>query len=57
VRRSSPVGDALRQNIDAMAPLLTKEQGKPLAKAVGELKGGVAWLKYTAGLAIPVEVV
>jgi acyl-CoA reductase-like NAD-dependent aldehyde dehydrogenase len=49
--------DAVRENVDALAPTLTREQGKPLARAREELVGASVWLQYTAGLEIPVEVV
>jgi len=47
---------ALQQRTEGLAPLLTQEQGKPLAKAAEEILGAVVWLQYTAGLDIPVEV-
>jgi acyl-CoA reductase-like NAD-dependent aldehyde dehydrogenase len=49
--------EALQQHAGKLAPMLTQEQGKPLAKAHGEIAGGAAWFKYTASLEIPVEVV
>ena len=49
--------DALRAAAPEAGKLLTQEQGKPLAKAVGEFIGASAWFKITAGLQIPVEVV
>ncbi|MFW6199891.1 MAG: aldehyde dehydrogenase family protein [Gemmatimonadota bacterium] len=45
------------ESVDRLAPYLTREQGKPLEKASGEIIGASVWLKYTAGLEIPVEVV
>ena len=42
--------------IGELAPILTQEQGKPLAKAAEELFGGVVWFNYTASLDLPVEV-
>jgi acyl-CoA reductase-like NAD-dependent aldehyde dehydrogenase len=36
--------------------VLTQEQGKPLAKGIGEIHGAAFWFDYTASLEIPVEV-
>lgn len=47
----------VKENVSTLAPLLTQEQGKPLGKATRELLGAAAWLAYSAGLEIPVEVV
>jgi len=49
--------EALRAAAPEAGRLLTREQGKPLAKAVGEFIGASVWFKTTAGLEIPVEVV
>lgn len=49
--------EAVKANVDEIAPLLTQEQGKPLAKAKEELIGASVWFKYTSSLEIPVEVV
>src|SRR5258705_11328908 len=49
--------DALRAAAPEAGRLLTQEQGKPLAKAIGEILGASAWFQVTAGLEIPVEVV
>jgi acyl-CoA reductase-like NAD-dependent aldehyde dehydrogenase len=48
--------DALQARIGELAPILTQEQGKPLAKATEELFGGAVWFQYTASLDLPVEV-
>ena len=50
-------GDAIQANLGEIAPILTKEQGKPLAKANEELFGAIAWFKFTANLPIPLEIV
>ena len=42
---------------DELARLVTLEQGKPLTKAVREVKGAAAWLRYVAGLDIPNDVI
>ena len=48
---------ALRSAVDDLAPVLTREQGKPLARAVWEIKAAAKWFARTAELEIPVEVV
>ena len=47
---------ALRSAVDDLAPVLTREQGKPLARAAGEIKGAAKWMARTADLEIPVDV-
>ena len=47
---------ALEAGADELAGILTREQGKPLAKAAGEIKSAAKWFQYTAKLEIPVEV-
>jgi len=49
--------DAIKERIGELAPILTQEQGKPLARATEELIGAAVWLQYTASLEIPLEVV
>lgn len=49
--------DHLRAHIDELAHLVTLEQGKPLAKAAGEIESGLRGLTSYAGLSIPVEVI
>jgi len=49
--------DHLRAHIDELARLVTLEQGKPLAKAAGEIESGLRSLTSYAGLSIPVEVI
>ncbi len=48
---------AVQSRLGELAPILTQEQGKPLAKANEELLGTAVWFQYTASLEIPVEVV
>ena len=48
---------ALGKAAEGLVPLLTQEQGKPLAKAMQEIMGAVMWLQYTATLEIPLEVI
>jgi len=47
---------AIQARIGELAPILTQEQGKPLARASEELLGGAVWFQYTASLDLPVEV-
>jgi acyl-CoA reductase-like NAD-dependent aldehyde dehydrogenase len=49
--------DALQAAAPEMGRLLTQEQGKPLQKGIEEIFGASVWFKFTAGLAIPCEVV
>lgn len=39
-----------------LAPILTREQGKPLPQAFAEIMGAAMWFTYTATLQLPVEV-
>ena len=48
---------ALEADAESLAPLLTREQGKPLASAMEEVRGAAAWFDYTSSLEIPLEVV
>ncbi|MDU9394207.1 aldehyde dehydrogenase family protein [Pseudomonas sp. zfem002] len=47
--------DDIEREADAIARLIVREQGKPLALAMSEVMGGVAWTRYNADLEIPVE--
>jgi acyl-CoA reductase-like NAD-dependent aldehyde dehydrogenase len=49
--------DIVAAQAEELGRLVTLEQGKPLGKAIREVKGGAAWLRYIAGLEIPTEVV
>lgn len=46
---------ALTANAEAIGELLTREQGKPIADAIGEVHGAAFWLQQTAGLEMPRE--
>jgi acyl-CoA reductase-like NAD-dependent aldehyde dehydrogenase len=48
---------ALRARAAELGRVLTQEQGKPLAKGIGEIHGAAFWFDFTASLEIPVEVV
>lgn len=51
------IADALEAARDELASLLSREQGKPLANAAGEIMGSVGWARATAALRPPVEVI
>jgi acyl-CoA reductase-like NAD-dependent aldehyde dehydrogenase len=59
VRRKAllDVAEALKARAGDIAPVLVREQGKPLKDAMGEVIGAAVWFQVTAGLQIPVEVV
>jgi acyl-CoA reductase-like NAD-dependent aldehyde dehydrogenase len=47
--------EVLAPQAEAIGEILTREQGKPLQDAIGEVHGAVFWLQHTAGLELPVE--
>ena len=52
------IADAIHANMEELAELLTREQGKPL-NGLGsrfELHGAEAWARHTADLELPVEI-
>ena len=49
------LADAVEAQKDEFARLLTMEQGKPLAQATGEIGGGIALLRYYAGISFEPE--
>ena len=51
------IADDIQQQRDEIAALIVAEQGKPLPLAIGEVEGGLAWLRYTADLSVPVETI
>ncbi|MBA9005474.1 MULTISPECIES: aldehyde dehydrogenase family protein [Thermomonospora] len=59
VRRDAllAAANAMFAAADELGPVLTAEQGKPLADAKMEIIGAGVWLKYFAGLEIPREVI
>lgn len=48
---------AMIANIDGLSRLLTREQGKPLSAARGEIKAAAYWLAEFAKMELPVETV
>ncbi len=49
--------DALKRNAKEIAVVLTAEQGKPMKEAVAEVLGAAAWIRYSASLDVPREVI
>jgi acyl-CoA reductase-like NAD-dependent aldehyde dehydrogenase len=49
--------DRLDSAVDELAPLLTAEQGKPLADARDEITRSALWLRYFAELDVPRDIV
>jgi acyl-CoA reductase-like NAD-dependent aldehyde dehydrogenase len=47
--------DALTPQAEALGKLLTREQGKPIADAIGEIHGAAFWLRHAATLEIATE--
>lgn len=50
------IADVLEANAQELAQLLTQEQGKPLADAMGEVYGTAAFFRYFTSLELPVKV-
>ena len=55
--RIAAVADRIAANADALAALLTREQGKPLADAKGEVMGMAAFFRAACALDLPVKVI
>jgi len=53
----SKAGDVIFASVEELAPILTAEQGKPLADARMEIMGAGVWFKYYADLAIEREII
>jgi acyl-CoA reductase-like NAD-dependent aldehyde dehydrogenase len=51
------LADVIEQNTDELARLLTREQGKPIADATGEVQGMAGFFRYFATLDLPVRVI
>jgi acyl-CoA reductase-like NAD-dependent aldehyde dehydrogenase len=51
------MADKIEQNTDELARLLTREQGKPIADATGEVQGMAAFFRYFATLDLPVRII
>ncbi|MDZ5602824.1 aldehyde dehydrogenase family protein [Pseudomonas sp. RP23018S] len=49
--------DDLQREAEEIARLIVQEQGKPMALAMSEVMGAVAWMRYNAELKIPVELI
>jgi acyl-CoA reductase-like NAD-dependent aldehyde dehydrogenase len=48
--------EAIKAKASELAPVLVREQGKPMKDAFGEVIGAAVWFEFTAGLEIPIEV-
>jgi acyl-CoA reductase-like NAD-dependent aldehyde dehydrogenase len=55
-RALAAAAEAIKENADRIARVLTQEQGKPLKFALAEVKSAAGTFRYYAGLQIPVEV-
>lgn len=51
------VADKIEENIDELAEIIVKEQGKPMFLAKVEVGAGAAWVRYTASLELKVETI
>lgn len=51
------MADAVLGAVDEIAPILTAEQGKPLADAQMEVRSVALWCRYYANLDLPAEVI
>ena len=51
------MAEAIEANLESIARTLTSEQGKPIDDALGEVGGAAYFLRYYAGLEIPVEMI
>lgn len=51
------IADRMEAHADELARIIVHEQGKPLMIAQREVAGASAWVRYTAGLTLPVDVV
>ncbi|KAB8263620.1 Aldehyde/histidinol dehydrogenase [Aspergillus pseudonomiae] len=53
----SAFADAIEENKDTLARLLTQEQGKPLNQAAGEIDNAVIWARAIPQLEVPEKVI
>nr|WP_294505012.1 aldehyde dehydrogenase family protein [uncultured Rhodopila sp.] len=51
------IADVIEQNTGELARILTREQGKPIADATGEVQGMAGFFRYFATLDLPVRVI
>ncbi len=51
------IADRMEAHADELARIIVHEQGKPFMIAQREVAGATAWVRYTAALDIPVDVV
>lgn len=55
--RLNAVADAIVENVETLARILTQEQGKPLAEARMEIEGTAGFFRYFASLERPMNVI
>jgi len=55
-RRLKAAADILEANVEGLARLFTREQGRPVDGARGEILQAVFWMRAGADLELPVEV-
>ena len=55
--RIAAVADTISANADALAALLTSEQGKPMTDAKGEVMGMAAFFRAACALDLPVKII
>ena len=48
--------EVVKSRASELAEILTREQGKPVARATEEIVGAAVWFAHTASLEIPVEI-
>ncbi|KAE8153656.1 Aldehyde/histidinol dehydrogenase [Aspergillus avenaceus] len=53
----SAFADAMEENKDVLAQLLTQEQGKPLTQAAFELQAAITWARTLPTLTLPEDVI
>ncbi|MGH6971552.1 MAG: aldehyde dehydrogenase family protein, partial [Caulobacteraceae bacterium] len=51
------IADIIQANAQELARILTQEQGKPIADAMGEAFGAAAFFRYFTMLDLPVKVI
>lgn len=51
------MAEAIEENLESIARTLTSEQGKPVTDAQAEVGGAAYFLRYYAGLEIPIETI
>lgn len=50
------IAEEVEERCEEIAALIVAEQGKPFDLAMGEVQGGLAWLRYAASQDIPIDI-